>query len=84
VGYDKTRATRLRAKAKRLGLRLSRSRAIHGDDRRGWQVVESRHNLVIHGGRWELSLDDVEDLLVEEEAAVLAASRRVTQAEPGG
>lgn len=62
---EKTRENRLRRHARRLGLRLEKSRVRlhHLNDRGRWQIVDD-HNTVVEGDRWDLTLDRVEELLV--------------------
>lgn len=66
---DKTRENRLRRQAKRLRLKLEKSRArkIHGDDLGGYRILDLYRNYVYQGSRYELTLDDVEEILNAEE-----------------
>ena len=61
---DKVHEARLRRHARRLGLRVvkSRARLFHVRDRGLWRVVD-HHGKVVGGGRWDLTLDDLEEVL---------------------
>jgi hypothetical protein len=62
---DRNREARLRrlAKQKGLALRRSRARTPNIDDRGGYMVVNPGRNFVVHGERFDLTLDDVAGLL---------------------
>ena len=66
---EKVRENRLRRVADRLGLtiRKSRARAIHIDDH-GEYMICTRDNAVVAGAKFDYSLDDVEEFLVDHEA----------------
>jgi hypothetical protein len=71
---EKVRENRLRRQAKRLGLRIQKSRArhLHFDDHGEYQLIEERTNTVVVGEKYDLSLDDVEEWLNDIEAQVRA------------
>lgn len=76
---DKARENRLRRMAKRLGLELrkSRARSVHVDDLGKYQLVNPDTDTVLSGNRFELSLDQVQQRLEEEE-------RRIKEEAEGG
>ena len=69
---DKVRENRLRRMAKRLGFALQKSRArtVHANDRGGFRIVDTEENYVVAGDKFEITLDDVEHLLKQREAAL--------------
>ena len=70
---DKVRENRLRRMAKRLGLKLRKSRVrnIHLDDFGEYQLVHLIDNYLVAGQRWDLELDDVEVRLDRTEAQLV-------------
>ena len=70
---DKVRENRLRRTAKRLGLELRKSRVrnIHLDDFGEYQLVDLIENYIVHGQRWDLELDHVEEWLERTEAQLV-------------
>jgi len=64
------RETLARRKAKKYGYRIKKSRTqkIHGGNLGGWQIVDAYYNSIMSGNRWELSLEDVEAFLLEDES----------------
>ena len=73
---DKVRTNRLRRWAKRLGMSLHRSRKryIHAYDR-GEYTVRNDKGLVVTGWKFDLSLDEVEEVLREIEQKLVAERR---------
>lgn len=66
---EQAREARARRRAKKLDLRLQKSRVrnAHGDNLGGWQIKCVSLNCITWGYRFELSLSDVEEYLDEEE-----------------
>jgi hypothetical protein len=66
---NKVRENKLRRKAKRLGLFLKKSRAKYTsvDNWGGYMILDLYHNTIDYGERFDLSLDDVEKYLSEDE-----------------
>lgn len=62
---DKVKENRLRRQLQKSGYRLSKSRVknINTDNHGGYVVTDIATNSLIWGSRWELSLEDVEDLM---------------------
>jgi len=76
---DKARENRLRRKARRLGLELRKSRAryIRVDDFGQYRLVNPHTNFIVAGERFDLSLDDVDDILNQwEEKLKLEAQKK--------
>ena len=71
---EKVRENKLRRWAKRLGLKLVKSRAfkIHLDNFGNFQIIDANWNRVLAGSRYELSLDDVENFLTQYEGSLFA------------
>jgi hypothetical protein len=69
---EKVRENRLRRWAKRLGYRMERSRArkLHSNDFGEWMLVDAYTNTVVCGGRYDASLDGIEEQLSETQAAL--------------
>jgi hypothetical protein len=69
VSEEKPEGACLRRKAERLGPAIHKSRVknLHVDDLGGYMIIEPRRNLCFWGTRFELNLDDVEEILREEE-----------------
>ena len=69
---EKTRENKLRRQAKRLGIKITKSRVreIHLDDHGGYRIVD--RNRLVHGQRYELDLEDVAKYLAEVEASLRA------------
>ena len=67
---ETARIVALRRRAKRLGLRISKSRARHWhiDNKLGWRVIDARQNVVVDGADFDLDLDDVAGVLGRHEA----------------
>ncbi len=62
---DKVRENYFRRQAKRLGLMLKKShiKKWHYDNQGGYMIINPSMNAVIWGGKFELDLDEVEELL---------------------
>ena len=58
----------VRRRLNAAGYKLVKSRAsvLTYDDQGGYMIVDLSHNSVVKGGRFELSLDDVEIWLAED------------------
>lgn len=69
---DKVRENRLRRQAQRLDLLLRRSRAryLHLDDFGDYMLIDPHTNSVVAGGKFDLSLDEVEAFLGDYEKAI--------------
>ena len=65
---DARRESRLRGKASRQGfsIRKSRVREPNLDNLGGYMLIETDHNIVVSGERFDLSLDDIEAYLAGE------------------
>jgi len=70
-GMNTAQEQRLRRKGKRLGLRVEKSRAmISSDNYGGFRIVDPDRNAVLHGEKFDLTLDDVDKALAEIEAGL--------------
>ena len=69
---EKVRENKLRRQAKRLGIKITKSRVreIHLDDHGGYRIVD--RNRLVHGQRYELDLEDVAEYLADVEAKLKA------------
>jgi hypothetical protein len=66
---DKARENRLRRLAKKQNLYLRKSRVRHTnvDDWGGYMILDPYQNVVVAGERFNLTLDDVENFLKEDD-----------------
>jgi hypothetical protein len=72
-----TNESALRARARRLGYAIhkSRSRSIHEDDLGKYALVRETNNDVVLGERFDASLEEIADYLVPDAARPLGAGR---------
>ena len=67
-GMATAREQRIRRKARRLGYRISKSRAmISLDNSGGYMLIDEDTNFVISGFRYDLTLDDLDEILTQSE-----------------
>ena len=59
----------LRRRAARCGygLRRSRARSLHIDNHGGWMIIDPSRNRIVAGERYDLTDDDVEAFLSDDE-----------------
>lgn len=71
MNTEKSQEQKLRRIIKSAGYELHKSRVrnINLDDLGGYQIVDPEYNCVVHGRRFELSLEDVAELVAEELSA---------------
>jgi hypothetical protein len=62
---EKSREARLRRHARYLGLEVSkdRTRSLNIDHYGGFMVTDARTGVIVAGGKWDLDLDGVEDVI---------------------
>jgi len=66
-----TKGKNIEAKAKRdlnkigLGLKKSRKKIFDYNNQGGYMIIDNKINAVVHGGRYELNLNDVLDFIKE-------------------
>ncbi len=67
-GSDKARENLLRKRANRAGYSMHKSRVrnLHVNDHGGYMLADSQNNAVVLGGKYEASLDDIEEFLRED------------------
>jgi hypothetical protein len=58
-----------------LALRKSRARIWRANNQLGYRIIAPHHNLVIAGERFDLSLDEVAEVLAGRQSASLASRR---------
>jgi len=65
---EKVRENKARRHAWRQGLIISKSRAWNWsyDNQLGYMIINANFNYVVAGGRFDLTLEDVEEFLKEE------------------
>jgi hypothetical protein len=70
---EKVQEARVRRHARRLGLRVEKSRArlFHVNDAGLWQLLDGQNN-VVAGARFDLTLDALEGVLAEQERRLRA------------
>lgn len=69
IKVNKVKENYLRRQAKRLGLHLKKSRAKKWsyDDQCKYQIIDPYYNFIKWGEKFDLSIDDVEEILNKHE-----------------
>ena len=75
---EKVQENLFRRKAKRLGLRLvkSRVRSININDHGGYMMVDNQNNFVVAGSKFDMDLEDVNNWLNEYENNLIEERKR--------